>query len=86
MRCRLSGGWVALAVLALLLVSEHPIHAYIDPGSGSLIYQALLAGLLGLGFTFRRTTDSISRLLRRFSGRPDPSESSSSTDRASDPR
>ena len=69
MRHRWGIGWVAAAALGLLLVSERPVHAYIDPGSGSMIYQALLAGLLGLGFTLRRTTDTISRLVRRFTGR-----------------
>lgn len=29
--------------------------AYIDPGSGSLLLQALLAGLLSIPFFFRRT-------------------------------
>ncbi len=77
MRSRWSGGWIAVAVAGLLLASEHPAHAYIDPGSGSLIYQALLAGLLGLGFTLRRTTESLSRLVRRLSGR-DASAASSS--------
>jgi hypothetical protein len=70
MRNRWGLGWVAAAVVGLLLVSERPIQAYIDPGSGSMIYQALLAGLLGLGFTLRRTTDSIRMLVRRFTGRP----------------
>ena len=69
MRSRWSGGWIAVAVVGVLLASEHPAQAYIDPGSGSLIYQALLAGLLGLGFTLRRTTESLTRLVRRFSGR-----------------
>jgi hypothetical protein len=29
--------------------------AYIDPGSGSLLLQALVAGLLAIPFFFRRT-------------------------------
>jgi hypothetical protein len=31
------------------------LFAYIDPGSGSLLLQALLAGLLAVPFFFRRT-------------------------------
>ncbi len=31
------------------------ILAYIDPGSGSLLLQALVAGLLAIPFFFRRT-------------------------------
>ena len=58
-----------------MLVFERPAHAYIDPGTGSLIYQALLAGLLGLGFTFRRTYGSITRFMRsRFGSRDVTSE------------
>jgi hypothetical protein len=58
------------------------ILAYIDPGSGSLILQAILAGLLSIPFFFRRT---ISGALHRLRGgkqepvtpaanEPDPSE------------
>ena len=48
----------------LMLISEQPAHAYIDPGSGSLIYQTALTLLLGAGFFFRRTLASIGRLFR----------------------
>ena len=54
----------AFALILLLLISERPAHAYIDPGSGSLIYQTALAMLLGAGFFFRRTLASIGRLFR----------------------
>lgn len=30
------------------------ILAYIDPGSGSLIFQMIIAGFMGLMFVFRR--------------------------------
>lgn len=56
-------------LLGCVLLFERPAHAYIDPGSGSLIYQALLAGLLGLGFTFRRTKDAITHFVRTRFGR-----------------
>ena len=49
----------------LLLISEQPTHAYIDPGSGSLIYQTVLTLLLGAGFFFRRMLASIGRLFPR---------------------
>ena len=65
-----------VVILAWILVFERPAHAYIDPGSGSLIYQALLAALLGLGFTLRRTAESISRLVRRYWGRGSQSSTS----------
>jgi len=43
-----------------------PILAYIDPGTGSLLLQALLAGLLSIPFFFRRT---IGDFLSRVRGR-----------------
>ncbi len=59
---------VACAVVLLLLIAERPALAYIDPGSGSLIYQTLLTVLLGAGFLFRRTFASIGRLFRGRGG------------------
>lgn len=58
-----------VAVLGVVLVSEQSTLAYIDPGTGSLIYQALLAGLLGLGFAFRRTTDTLKNFAQQWFGR-----------------
>ena len=47
---------VALAATAvgLLLAAPTDAWAYIDPGSGSMAYQVLLAGALAAGFLFRR--------------------------------
>ncbi len=64
---------LACAVVLLLLVSERPAHAYIDPGSGSLIYQTAITVLLGAGFLFRRAFASIGRLFR---GRPQERDAS----------
>jgi hypothetical protein len=44
--------------------------AYIDPGTGSMIYQAALTALLGLGLVVRQSRDSITRFVRRIIGRP----------------
>jgi hypothetical protein len=52
------------ALVLLMLISERPAHAYIDPGSGSLIYQTALTVLLGAGFFFRKTLASIGRFFR----------------------
>ena len=45
--------------------------AYIDPGSGSLLLQALLAGLLAVPFFFRRTIGDAWHRLRGDS-KPEP--------------
>jgi NADH:ubiquinone oxidoreductase subunit H len=43
---------MALAMFA----TEREARAYTDPGSGALIWQMLVAGLVGVSFYFRRIT------------------------------
>lgn len=45
------------------------VFAYIDPGSGSLIIQALIAGIVAIPIFFRH---QISRVVRTLRGRSDP--------------
>ena len=47
----------------------HDLLAYIDPGSGSLIIQAVIATIVAVPFFLRH---QISRALRTVRGRPDP--------------
>jgi hypothetical protein len=57
-----------LAVLvALALVAPPAAHAYIDPGSGALIWQALLAAAVGALVYFRR---AVGHVKSWFSGKP----------------
>jgi len=39
---------VCAIVLFLLLVYSKPAHAYLDPGSGSVVLQILLGGVAGV--------------------------------------
>ena len=55
------------------------ILAYIDPGSGSMILQVLLAGLLAVPFFFRRT---IGDFVRRLRGRRDGDDTAADTERS----
>jgi hypothetical protein len=49
-------GAAPLAMLLLLLIcTERPAAAYVDPGSGALVWQGMLASLLGAAFYFRRS-------------------------------
>ncbi len=43
----------------------HPVVAYIDPASGSLIIQTMIAALVAAPFVFRR---QIGRLIRKVKG------------------
>jgi hypothetical protein len=42
-----------------------PLLAYIDPGSGSMLLQVVLAGLLAVPFFFRRTVVDAWHRVRR---------------------
>jgi hypothetical protein len=44
----------ALMVMLLLAATERQAFAYTDPGTGSLIVQALFAAVAGVLFQFRR--------------------------------
>ena len=55
-----------LCVVGLLVVLEMPAGAYLDPGTGSMLLQALLGGVAALGVVARlywhRLTAVFSRL------------------------
>ena len=47
----------AIALIALaMFATEREARAYTDPGTGALIWQMLVAGIVGVGFYFRRIT------------------------------
>ena len=45
----------------------HLVFAYIDPGAGSLVIQAIIAGLVSIPFFFR---NAIRNTFARFRGKP----------------
>lgn len=55
-------------VLACLLIAAgiapDPLHAYIDPVSGSLLLQLLAAGFLAVTVSFKRVWGKITTLIR----------------------
>jgi superfamily II DNA or RNA helicase len=55
--------------------------AYIDPGSGSLIIQAVIASVVAIPFFFRQQIGRILRTVRRGDG--DTSPATPPTDRPS---
>jgi hypothetical protein len=57
--------------------------AYIDPGSGSLIVQVLIATIVAVPFFFRH---QISRLVRRIRPREEPPSRPDLGDPGDDPR
>jgi len=76
---RTSRVFATAACLALicLLCGPTPAEAYIDPGTGSIAYQLILAAALGAVFFIRRLRARVYSLVRRMSGRsesPPPQE------------
>jgi hypothetical protein len=49
-------GWMkgSLLLLPLLLASPSKAYGYVDPGSGSYVYQAIYAACIGGVFYFRK--------------------------------
>ncbi len=39
---------------------------YIDPGATSLLWQLIVSGIVGVGFTLRHSITRVWRKLRRF--------------------
>jgi hypothetical protein len=68
---------VLFVTFAALILTPLQAYAYIDPGTGSLIYQTLLAVVLGLGFVLRSARARIARFVKGVFGlRGRPSDSS----------
>jgi hypothetical protein len=59
------------------------LFAYIDPGSGSLVIQALIAAVVAIPFFFRT---QIGRLVRVVRGEDDRREATATTGRSGDDR
>lgn len=52
--CLRSGLKICLVCVAVLLVTEVEAYAYTDPGSGALLWQAVLAGFFSALFYIRK--------------------------------
>jgi hypothetical protein len=56
---------VILLTLGLVLTVPCAAHAYVDPGTGSYLFQLAAAGLLAGMFTVRRYWDLVKSAFRR---------------------
>jgi hypothetical protein len=63
----MSVGQLPYFLLVLALAFPAPAQAYVDPGSGSLAVQGIIAAILGVGLTVRLYWR---RLRDRFRGKP----------------
>lgn len=61
-------GFLVMAVSVLAIVPDNA-HAYIDPGAGSMVIQALLAALIGVGVFVRQARTVIAAFFKRLMGK-----------------
>jgi hypothetical protein len=74
---------VAMLVLACLTVGLPTANAYVDPGAGSFIFQALVGGILAAGFAVKVFWRRIVSVFRG-KGSPDAPSDERSTRTTSD--
>jgi hypothetical protein len=60
----------------------HLVFGYIDPGAGSLVIQAIIAGLVSIPFFFR---NAIRNTIGRFRRETPPTDEKGSTTTTTDP-
>jgi len=58
----------------LLVILPSRAYAYIDPGAGSLVFQALVAGFFGAVFTIKMYWGVFKKKLNTLLGRDKPEE------------
>lgn len=58
-------GMVLLTLIAIMLFFTPTAYAYLDPGTGSVILQALAAGVLAIGVGWRLFMKRIKNFFRR---------------------
>jgi hypothetical protein len=67
-----------LLVLCLQILLTSEAHAYLDPGTGSFIFQMIVAGVVGTAVTLKMYWRQFKAFLRRDRGAEETSKSDSS--------
>lgn len=57
--------YLLMVVLLMVFIAPQKAEAYLDPGTGSMILQMIIAGLVGVGCTFRMWKDKVLGLLKK---------------------
>lgn len=61
--------------VALCVLGSFPAYAYVDPGSGTLLIQMLIAGAVGVTFYFRKALLKVTSLFtHRNEQKPDAAD------------
>jgi hypothetical protein len=58
---------VKLTILcsAVLIATAQPAYSYIDPGTGSMIWQLIVSAFIGMSFYFRKSISGILSKLKK---------------------
>ena len=73
-----------LLVLSLYLAFPPFAYAYLDPGTGSYVFQLLIAGLVGLGFLIKVYWNKIKLFLTRMSSKSGRGDGQAERDRGNE--
>lgn len=57
--------YLLAVVMLMVFIAPQKAEAYLDPGTGSMILQMIIAGLVGVGCTFRMWKDKVLGLLKK---------------------
>lgn len=63
-----------LFIILLIAFIPSPAYAYIDMGTGSMIFQMLVAGFVGAAFTIKMYWHSLKQKIKKLLGRDHPPE------------
>jgi len=66
---------VLTLTLVCLLGWTPEVHAYFDPGTGSMVLQLLMASILGFLFTLKTYWGKFKGLLKNLIGKSNPNDS-----------
>lgn len=56
---------------AVLIATAQPAYCYIDPGSGSMIWQLLVSAFIGMAFYFRKFITGVFSKFKRSNDGPE---------------
>ena len=56
---------ITVLSIILLLTTGQQAHAYIDPGSGSLVMTAIIGFIAAIGYTFRKYFYKLKNLFKK---------------------
>jgi len=65
---------IAFVSLATIVITSHPAHAYIDPGTGSYVLQVMVASVLAAAFVVKCAWRSIKEAVFRKKKRPEDAD------------